>query len=191
MLGNFTSIANRIFHARWLIVAALVLLLPTTGKAADFQIEPGFTAIFNGKDLTGWKVRGGDSLEGKAEAPKKRFQVTDGKIVIDGKTKGNMVIDTTKEFAGDVQLRFQYLPGPTCNNDLYFRGVKFDLKKGSVKNIKFGEWNDLEITVKGNEMEIKNDGQTQHTAKTKSNSSPLGLRAEFGSVEYRRLRSQP
>ena len=111
--------------------------------------------------------------------------------MIDGKTKGNMVIDTVTKFTGDVQLKFQYLPSQGCNNDLYFWGVKFDLKEGNVKNIKFDEWNDLEIIVAGAEVIIKNNGETQITTKAKSDSSPLGIRAEFGAIQFRRMRSKP
>ncbi len=171
-------------------------ILAMTGMAHDvlgaddekFELEPGFALFFNDKDLTGWTVRGGESLDGKTEAPMARFQVAEGKIIIDGKAKGNMVIDTVKPFAGDVHLKFQYLPSEGCNNDLYFRGVKFDIKKGDVKNVQFGKWNELELIVHGTELEIKNNGETQQKTTTKSDSTPLGIRAEFGAIEFRRMR---
>ena len=170
----------------------MLTLASKASQAADeFQLELGFSSFFNGKDLSGWTIRGGEPLEAKTEAPKKRFQVMDEAIVIDGKTKGNMVIDTVAKFTGDVQLKFQYLPSQGCNNDLYFRGVKFDLKEGNVKNIQLGEWNALEITVTGEEVIIKNNGEKQITTKAKSDSSPLGLRAEFGAIQFRQLRSKP
>lgn len=173
------------------LMLASVLLLAQRAQGAeadDFQLESGFSLFFNGKDLTGFKLRGGESLDGKTEAPKKRFQVADGKIIIDGKVKGNMVIDTVEPFAGDVHIKFQYLPSEGCNNDLYLRGVKFDIKKGGVKNIQFGKWNELEIIVVGTDMEIKNNGQTQRTAKAKPEATPLGIRAEFGAIEFRNMR---
>lgn len=169
----------------------MLLLIPTqqSDGADEFKLEPGFKLLFNGKDLSGWKLRkGGKSLDGKTETDNKRFQVIEGKIVVDGKVKGNMVIDTAKEFSKDVHIKFEYRPGPGCNNDLYFRGLKFDLKKGNVKNIKAGEWNLLEIIVEGDQAQFLNNGETQRTQKTKSDSSPLGVRAEFGSIEIRRMR---
>ena len=173
-----------------LTFAAMTLFVPKVRntQADEFQLEKGFTLFFNGKDLTGWKLRGGDSLDGKTEAPKKRFQVTDGKLIIDGKVKGNMVIDTTREFKGDVHIKFQYLPDAKCNNDLYFRGLKFDIKKAGIKNIQEGKWNDFEIVVTGSQVEFKNNGETQRTQNAKSESSPLGVRAEFGAIEIRRMR---
>ena len=169
--------------------AGLFGLLHVGAVAADdFKLEDGFVSFFNGEDLTGWKLRGGDSLDGKSEAPKKRFQVSDSKLIIDGKVKGNMVIDTVKEFSGDVHIKFQYRPDSACNNDLYFRGTKFDIKKGSIKNIKVDEWNNFEIIVHGTDVEFKNNGETQRTEKVKSESSPLGIRAEFGAITFQRMR---
>ena len=39
-----------------------------------------FVPLFNGKDLTGWRV-GAEILDGKTESADKRFQVVDGVIV--------------------------------------------------------------------------------------------------------------
>jgi len=77
---------------RSLLCLFTFLAAPVVANAADdFKLESGFTLLFNGKDLSGWKVapnkdkdKSGDSLEGKAESPTKRFVVTDGVIVIDG-----------------------------------------------------------------------------------------------------------
>src|SRR5262245_24135310 len=82
----------------------LTLLLAAHGSthADDFKLEPGFTLLFNGKDLGGWKEKtGGASLDGKTEAYKGRFKVTDGVIVIDPKVGGDVRIETQKKFAGD------------------------------------------------------------------------------------------
>src|SRR5437899_7980347 len=114
--------------SRGLILAAL-LAAPCLSRADDFKLEPGFTLLFNGKDLTGWKEKtGGASLEGKTEAYKGRFTIKDDVVTIDPKVKGDVRIMTTREFAGDVHIKFEYMPGPGCNNDLFLRGQKFDLK---------------------------------------------------------------
>jgi hypothetical protein len=174
----------------------LVLLVSGTVAAADdFKPEPGFEPILNGRDLTGWKTLGtkakpGEVLDGKAEAFGGRFRVKGGELVIDPKVKGDVRIETAKEFAGDVTVRFEYLPGPGCNNDLFFRGQKFDLSKENVKTIKFGEWNQLEITVRGGKVEFRNNGELARTATTKVEKSTLGIRAEFGPMQVRRLRAK-
>jgi hypothetical protein len=174
-----------------LLLAGLALVSGGTA-ADDFKPEPGFTLLFNGKDLTGWQLASqkGDKAElaGKTETPDKRFKVADGLLVIDAKVKGNVVINSTKQFEKDVHIIFDYLPGAGCNNDLYLRGIKFDIKKGDVKNIKEGDWNTFEIIVKGDKAEFKNNGESLKTAGAKAGGTPLGIRAEFGPIQYRRMR---
>ena len=170
------------------LVILLTAVLPASA-ADDFKVEPGYKSFFNGKDLTGWMLRkGGTPLDGKTETAKKRFQVTNGTIVIDGKSRGNMVIDTGTSFSGDVHIKFEFRAQKGCNNDLYFRGLKFDIKKGGVRNLKYGEWQTFEIVVKGKTVQFKCDGDVQRTQKARNESSSLGIRAEFGAIAYRRMR---
>jgi hypothetical protein len=171
------------------LLAGLAFLnVSPSGAADDFKPEPGFTLLFNGRNLSGWKVRGGDALEGKTETKNARFKVADDCIVIDAKAKGNMVIDTTREFGKDVHIKFEFLPGAGCNNDLYLRGLKFDLKKPDVKNMKEGMWNEFEIILQGNKAEFKCNGEVQRTATATMPSTVLGVRAEFGPIQIRRIR---
>lgn len=170
---------------------AIAALLSHQLIAADgFKLETGFTSLFNGKNLDGWKTSNGEALEGKTEAFKGRFKVTDDSIVIDPKIKGNAVINTVKEFGKDAHIKFEFKAGPGCNNDFYFRGLKFDITKAGVKNLKEGEWQTLEIISQGENVEFKSDGATQRTQKAKTDSSPLGVRAEFGPIELRRFRAK-
>jgi hypothetical protein len=157
--------------------------------ADDFKLEPGFTLLFNGTDLAGWREKpDGPALEGKTEAHRGRFAVRDGVMVIDPKVKGDVRIRTTREFVGDLHLKFEYNPGPGCNNDLFLRGQKFDIKKPDVKNLKEGEWNEFEIIITGDRAEFRNNGEVQRAAMIKSNSSVLEIRAEFGPIQFRRMR---
>jgi hypothetical protein len=165
---------------------ATLALACYTGRAAEKE-EEGFTSLFNGKDLTGWKTKAGESLEGKTEFSQKRFRVMDEMLVIDEKVKGDVTIFTVKEFKGDVHLKFEFRPGPGCNNDILFRGLKFDIKKEGVKDLKEGQWHELEIVVKGNTAEVKCNGETMRTANVKP-SGNLGLRAEYFGITFRKLR---
>jgi hypothetical protein len=172
-----------------LFLAGLVLVALHARAADDFKLEPGFTLLFNGKDLTGWKEKtGGASLDGKTEAYKGRFTVKDDLLAIDPKVKGDVRIMTAREFAGDLHIKFEYKPGPGCNNDLFLRGQKFDLVKSGVKNLKEGEWNEFEIIIKGDKIEFKNNGEVQRAATIKSDSTVFEVRAELGPVEFRRMR---
>jgi hypothetical protein len=172
---------------KWIV---LLVASAATVVADDFQPEAGFKVLFNGKNLDGWTTKAGESLEGKSAAYAGRFKAADGELVIDPTVKGDVIINTTEEFAKDLHLKFEFFPDAACNNDLFLRGVKFDLKKQDVKNVKPDAWNQFEILIRGDVMELKNNGELLKTVKTKSTSSPLGLRAEFGAMRVRNLRLQ-
>jgi hypothetical protein len=176
-----------------LVFAGLLLVTTMPGVAADeFKLEPGFTLLFNGKNLDGWKEAGGkkEPLEGKTEAYDGRFKVADGKLVYDPAVKGDRYIETTTEFGKDVHIKFDFKPGPKCNNDLFLRGTKFDIIPGNKenKNVKEGEWHTFEIIVTGDKVEHKINGETARTSKATAKATPFKLRAEFGALEVKNIR---
>lgn len=161
-----------------------VAVLPFVALAAD-TAPAG--AIFNGKDLTGWKTKAGESLAGTSEAFKGRFKVGEGMLIIDPAVKGDVVIETAEPLAGDLKLTFEFRPDAKCNNDLFFRGLKFDIKSADVKSLKPGEWNTFEIVAKGNQVEFRANGETIRTQTAKTESSVFGIRAEFGAIDVRKV----
>ncbi len=164
--------------------------------ADDFKVEPGYKLIFNGKNLDGWQTKAtgkdkSEALEGKADAFGGRFKVTDGELVIDPKVKGDRYIETTTPLSGDFTIRYDFKPGEGCNNDTLLLGTKFDIKAGgkeAVKGVKVGEWNKLEIVVKGGSAEFLINGEKSVTQKTKGDKGPLTLRAENGPISYKNIR---
>jgi len=170
-----------------LLPCVALLLFVTALSAADS------TSLFNGKDFTGWKTKPtkkdatAESLEGKTEAYKGRFKIEEGALVIDAKVKGDAWIESATPIEGDATIRFEFNPGPTCNNDTMFRGIKFDLKKQDIKNLKDNEWNAFEIIVKGDKAEYKCNGESIKTLSTKETKSGFALRAEFGTIKVRKI----
>jgi len=165
--------------------------------ADEFKLEPGYKLIFNGKNLDGWQTKAAgkdgkpEALEGKTEAFAGRFKVADGELVIDAKVKGDRYIETTTPVSGDFTIRFDFKPAEGCNNDLLFLGTKFDIKAGgkeNVKGVKVGEWNKLEIVVKGGSADFLVNGEKSATQKTKGDKGPFILRAEGGAISYKNIR---
>jgi len=171
---------------RILMLAVLAAVLP--------QDEPGFTPLFNGKNLDGWKEASGkkEALDGKTEAYGGRFRVVDGKLVLDPEVKGDLHLETARTFAKDVTIKFEFKAGPKCNNDLFLRGTKFDIVPGNKenKNVKEGEWTPFELVVTGDKIEHKVGGETARTATLKADApaSTFRIRAEFGALEIRNIR---
>ncbi len=176
------------------LTAALALpLIPVRGPAAeDFKPEDGFTLLFNGKNLDGWREAKGKKapLDGKTEAYRGRFKVAGGKLVYDPAPGGDRYIETTRQFGKDVHVKFDFRPAPKCNNDVFLRGTKFDIIPGNKENkaVKEGEWSTLEIIVKGDQVEHKINGATVRKSRAGARATPLMLRAEHGAIEVKNIR---
>lgn len=98
------------------------------------QPPAGFTALFNGTDLTGW--RGGDTFDHRkyldmpadkraeqdakwTEDMKKHWSAQNGEFVNDGHGK---YATTTKDY-GDFELFVEYKTVPKADSGIYLRGV--------------------------------------------------------------------
>jgi hypothetical protein len=140
-------------QAIWTRLFTLSLGLGTcpafTALAADNEPPPGFKALFNGKDLTGWKVPAGDGGH---------WKVLDGVIDYDAQSEapGDKSLWSEREF-GDFVLRIDWrikatpfvnpnvpyiLPDGTHARDIHGKELKFALPdsdsgimlRGSVQN---------------------------------------------------------
>lgn len=117
------------------VAAALIIgACPFASVArGDDNVAPaGFTALFNGKDLSGWqggvridKVLGGNPEEvakeqAKADqAMKEHWQVVDGVLVNDG--KGTNL--ATKQYFKNFELLVDWKINPKGDSGIYLRGI--------------------------------------------------------------------
>ena len=125
------------------LLIALALLLPSPAFAADDAKRPdntppeGYVALFNGKDLGGWKglpkapldnplkrrAAGPDELK-KAQAAadermRRHWQVEDGALVFDG--KGDSLC-TVRDDYGDFEMYVDWKILPKGDSGIYLRG---------------------------------------------------------------------
>ncbi len=116
-----------------LIAAAVAWTLSANpASAADNTPPEGFTALFNGKDLTGWKglvgnpvTRAKMTAEELAEAQeaadrrmREHWRVEDGVLVFDG--KGDNLC--TQQDYGDFELWVDWKIEPAGDSGIYLRG---------------------------------------------------------------------
>ena len=133
---------------------ALIVLLGFTAitRGQDFKPEPGYTVLFGGKDLSGWR-QGKDVLDGKTETASKKWHVTDGVIVIDGGGGGDLY--TIKEFNTNFHLKLEFRASNKADSGVYLRGIQLQVRDypraGPYNKVKFkdNDWNELDITVRG------------------------------------------
>jgi hypothetical protein len=116
----------------------LAMLLSNAARAEEKLNTPpeGFTALFNGKDLTGWKGlagKGGSPLERAKMSPSElaeaqlkadeemraHWKVEDGALVFDGKGKS---LCTAKDYA-DFELYVDWKILPNGDSGIYVRGT--------------------------------------------------------------------
>lgn len=130
----------------------LVLGLAAGAAAQDFTPAPGYTVLFNGKDLTGWK-QGKDVLDGKTASASKKWHVEAGVIVIDGGGGGDLY--TVQEFNKNFNLKLEFRAAPKADSGVYLRGVQLQVRDypraGPYTKVKFkdNDWNELDVTVRG------------------------------------------
>ena len=186
-------------------VAALTLTVAlgwamSTPAAEEFKPEAGYTSLFNGKDFTGWKYPGmkGEPLDGETGTPDKRMEVKDGVILVnikDANGKGGIKdLYTARSCDKDFHLKLEFRAAPRADSGVYIRGPQLQVRDyptvGPYKKVKFntGDWNELEITVKGNTAECKCNGEVIEPAMKVPARGGIGLQAESGKFEFRRIR---
>ncbi len=165
-------------------------------------------ALFNGKDLTGWKVVGFPA-----------WSVQDETIIgSNGPQKKNSILWTEKEFTNFVfETEFRFTGRIDSGvflrqeNDQIQIGVSGSLKRdmtgspyiaskksypveaeGVAKLLKEGEWNHMKITAKGNVYTVELNGTKvmEYTSETSIEKGPIGLQVHAGldmKIEYRKL----
>jgi len=124
-----TLFSPRLF-GKSLCLAATILALP------GFAAEPpkGFTALFNGKDLSGW--RGGETFDHRkllaapedqrnaqiakwTQTMREHWRAENGELVNDG----HGAYATTEKDYGDFEFLIDYKTVPKADSGIYLRGV--------------------------------------------------------------------
>ena len=181
--------------------SAFALLASTVLLAAARADEPGFKPIFNGKDLTGWRL-GKAELAGRTASGDGRFAVKDGILVISGSkdTPPKMTeIDTVESFDGDFTLRLEFRASKDANSGLHLRDKAFahqlqirDYPRvgpyKTLKDYKAGDWNAIEVIVTGKKARCTCNGELLEAALAIPGRGPLALQSELNVVEYRSIR---
>ena len=113
------------------IATAAWLALSTILHAAPLAPPPGFRALFNGKDLSGWyglnphtvvKLQGAkraESLQQMRDEFAQHWRVENGELV----NIGTGPYATTDEELGDIELLIEYKTVPRADSGVYLRGT--------------------------------------------------------------------
>jgi hypothetical protein len=169
----------------FLLLCASFLCVPLTARPDDKGAPEGFTPLFNGKDLTGWKVNEGGKMS--------VWGAENGILYVNGSGGGWLM--TEKEYA-DFDLRLEFKLPPKGNSGVALRSARKgnpafdagmeiqllddDWHKKNYKGLKqtqltgsiygivppakdankpIGEWNKMHIVAKGRHVTVELNGE--------------------------------
>ncbi|GAB5558364.1 MAG: hypothetical protein SynsKO_00110 [Synoicihabitans sp.] len=130
--------------------------------------EPGYTSLFNGRDLTGWGYRPTsakdrasakrwqannpnapgwpfiekpENFDGLTQSPDGRFAAINGRLVVTIPPEGRLIqqLWTHQEFADDFELRLEFRATPNADSGIYLRGPQLQCRDFALA----GPWKDL------------------------------------------------
>ena len=183
---------------RQVLTALLISTAFTASRAEVFTPEPGFTSLINGKDLTGWCYKPEEKFDGKTEASDGRYTAKDGMIVVNDfdAAKGPHLrqLWTTKEFPKNFILKIEFRAAVNADSGIFIRQPQLQcrdyLVAGPYKNLKSykpQDWNAIEVTVKDGVARCTCNGEVLEEALKLPATGPIGLEADRGQMEYRRI----
>jgi hypothetical protein len=181
------------------LLAALALVFTALSSPADdFTTEPGFVALFNGNDLTGWHYADGPAFDGKPESSDGRYSAKDGVLSVNPPKDAPRKIQqiwTAQEFPKNFILRLEFRAAVNADSGIFLRKPQLQSRDYLVagpykelKNYKPQDWNVIEVVVKDNVAHCTCNGEVLEAALQLPATGPIGLEGDRGLMEYRRIR---
>jgi hypothetical protein len=197
------------------VIAVALLTCLTTELLSGAEAEPGFRPLFNGKDLTGWKLRNPSGHNS--------WSILQGGVLkntVEKDVHGTDLVTDQKFW--NFTVRYEYMTPDGSNSGFYLRGrheiqILGDYKQGqatpssngSIYNFKApdkfvtkpaGEWQTVEATMIGNRITVIMNGVKIHdnVACDRATGSeidnkvnepgPVFLQGDHGTVSFRNMR---
>jgi len=178
------------------LIGCLAMAMTRVAAGADdFKLEPGYISLFNGKDLTGWGYLT-NNFDGKTASDDGRYSAADGILTVHPRTPRLIQkIWTTREFANDFNLKLEFRAAVNADSGIFIRKPQLQCRDYLVagpykelKKYKPQDWNEIEVTVKDGVAHCTCNGEVLEEALKVPPAGPIGLEADRGQMEYRRIR---
>jgi hypothetical protein len=192
------------------LLSLALLSVSSLAHAEDWQPDPGFRSLFNGKDLTGWcfraKVDGkapkvGDVTEkfdGKAESNDAgRYSAKDGILTVNfpkGRERLISALYTVEEFPKDFTLKLEFRASVKADSGIFVRKPQLQCRDYLVagpykqlKKYKPQDWNRIEVVVKDGVARCTCNGEILEAEFKLPETGPIGLEGDSGQMEYRHI----
>lgn len=203
-------------NTRWL-VAGIIALALCTNHMTGAETAGGFTTLFNGKDLTGWKKVHPENV---SNSKRSGWRAENG-LLVNAAAGGDLA--TVEKFA-DFELHLEYrLPGGG-NSGIYLRGryeiqLADDYRKrpslrstGAIYNLippsenaaaRAMEWQTVDVKLVGKQVTVRINGKTVITdvelpfvtagaiSSNVNQPGPIMLQGQLGPVTFRNIQIKP
>jgi hypothetical protein len=192
------------------LVVLLSVSIPSVVHADDWQPEPGFKRLFNGRDLTGWCFRAKadrnspkacdvtEKFDGKGESSDAgRYSARDGILTVNfpkGQERLISQLYTVDEFPKDFTLKLEFRASVNADSGIFIRKPQLQCRHYPVagpykdlKKYKPQAWNQIEVVVKGGMARCTCNGEVLESEFKLPETGPIGLEGDRGQMEYRRI----
>jgi hypothetical protein len=181
-----------------LVALFLGLVALTVARADDFNPEPGYVSLFNGHDLTGWGYLT-NNFDGKMTSSDGRYTATNGFLVVNPyQTEAGPRLRqlwTTRTFPKDFTLKLEFRAAVNADSGIFIRKPQLQcrdyLVAGPYKELKKyrpQDWNEIVVTVTNGVAYATCNGEVLEATLKVPETGPIGLEADRGQMEYRRIR---
>jgi hypothetical protein len=103
-------------------------------------------------------------------------------------------LSTTREFPKDFILKLEFRAAPDADSGVFIRDPQLQCRDyliagpyKDLKKYKAQDWNEMEITVKGQEAYCTCNGEVLEAAYKLPATGPIGLEGDRGQMEYRHI----
>jgi len=193
-----------------LLGLVLLTFSPVILSAEEWQPDPGFRSLFNGRDLSGWCFRGsvekqsksvgpiGEKFDGKpASSDDGRYSAKDGILTVNfpkGQERLISQLYTIEEFPRDFVLKLEFRASPNADSGIFIRRPQLQCRDYLVagpykelKKYKPQEWNQIEVMVKNGSAHCTCNGEVLEADLKLPSTGPIGLEGDRGQMEYRHI----
>lgn len=180
---------------RTILVLLITTLTLLPAHADNFKPEPGYVSLFNGQDLTGWGYQT-NNFDGKTQSDDARYSAKDGILTVHPKTPRLVQkLWTTRQFPKNFILKLEFRAAVNADSGLFIRKPQLQVRDylvagpyKTLKKYKPQDWNKIVVVVKDGVAHCTCNGEVLEDALKLPPTGPIGLEADRGQMEYRRLR---
>jgi lysophospholipase L1-like esterase len=136
------------------------------------------------------------SFDGLVNSPDGRYVAKNGRLIVTTPCEFRKIqkLSTTREFPKDFILKLEFRAAPDADSGVFIRDPQLQCRDyliagpyKELKQYKAQEWNEMEITVKGQEALCTCNGEVLESAFKIPATGPIGLEGDRGQMEYRHI----